>query len=190
MRGRYIHIGLLLFFICTAQLKPQVTSNWNADTTFYFYFPDSNAEHLVATSVIFNDKLNNKKILDSIAAYLSNTYFVPKYKYYNNKVKIKIRIQDITIINTPNKNYSIATVNIEDPAKICMGIYFQGSTGGYNTFLMLVANLMQPQLEYPLLDAVIFLYNSEELEQMDHINLKGIISEREIDNLVRRMIKN
>ena len=69
-----------------------------------------------------------------------------------------------------------------------MGTYFQGSTGGRITFLMLVSNLIQPQLEYPLLDGVIILYNSEELKQLDHINLEGLISEREIDNAVRRAI--
>ncbi|MGB5529988.1 MAG: hypothetical protein WBQ32_08455, partial [Ignavibacteriaceae bacterium] len=65
-----------------------------------------------------------------------------------------------------------------------------GSTGGYITFLLLVSNLLQPQLEIPLLDGIIFLYNNEELQNMDHINLEGLISEREIDNKVRRAVKN
>jgi len=54
--------------------------------------------------------------------------------------------------------------NIDDPDKICMTTYFQGSTGGYVTFLMLVSNLMQPQFEYPLLDGINFLYNNLELK--------------------------
>ena len=71
-----------------------------------------------------------------------------------------------------------------------MATYFQGSTGGYNTYLTLVSNFMQPQLSTPLLDGIIFIYNDEELKTMDHINLEGLISEREIDNLVRKAIKN
>jgi hypothetical protein len=54
---------------------------------------------------------------------------------------------------------------------------------------MLVANLMQPQLAIPLLDGIIFLYNDEEVRALDHINLEGLISEREINDLVRKSIK-
>jgi len=89
----------------------------------------------------------------------------------------------------PGRKYRIAIVNIIDPDKICMGFYFQGSTGGQHTYKMLVSNLMQPQLENPLIDAAIFLYNGSELKNMDHINLEGIISEREIDRVIRRALK-
>ena len=47
-----------------------------------------------------------------------------------------------------------------------MTTFFQGSTGGYNTYLTLVSNFMQPQLSTPLLDAIIFIYNDEELKTM------------------------
>ena len=96
---------------------------------------------------------------------------------------------DITSIDLPNRKYSIATMDIDDPDKICMGTYFQGSAGGRITFLMLVANFMQPQLKYPLIDGLIILYNNTELKVMDHINLEGLISEREIDDLVRQAVK-
>jgi hypothetical protein len=54
---------------------------------------------------------------------------------------------------------------------------------------MLVANFMQPQLKYPLIDGLIILYNNTELKVMDHINLEGLISERVIDDLVRQAVK-
>ena len=189
MRSKFKYVVFLIIVITSNQLHSQVTSLWNSDTSFYFYTSDSNAENLIATKVIFDSKLTKEKILDSVASYLSNTYFIPKHKYYEGKQKIIITIMDITLIDLPNRKYSIATVDIDDPDKICMGTYFQGSAGGRITFLMLVANFMQPQLKYPLLDGLIILYNNTELKVMDHINLEGLISEREIDDLVRHAVK-
>jgi len=48
---------------------------------------------------------------------------------------------------------------------------------------------MQPQLKEPILDGVIFLYNKSELKEMDHIYLQGLFSEREIDGIVRKALK-
>jgi hypothetical protein len=189
MKGRINQIVLLLILFSANQLQPQITSHWNSDTSFYFYNSDSNAENLIASKVIYDSKLTKEEILDSVASYLSNTYFIPKHKYYEGKHKIIITLMDITSIGFPDRKYSIATVNIDDPDTICMGTYFQGSTGGFITFLMLVSNLIQPQLKTPLLDGLIILYNNTELKGMDHINLEGLISEREIDNLVRQAVK-
>jgi len=189
MKVRFNQIVLLLILFSASQLRPQITSHWNSDTSFYFYTSDSNAKDLIATKVIYDSKLTKEEILDSVASYLSNTYFIPKHKYYEGKQKIIITIMDITSIDLTNRKYSIATVGIDDPDKICMGTYFQGSAGGKITFLMLIANFMQPQLKYPLLDGLIILYNNTELKGMDHINLEGLISEREIDNTVRQALK-
>jgi len=150
----------------------------------------SHAENLISEKINFDAKLNKKEILNSTASFLSNTYFLPRNKYYIGKRKISIDIKGITEINLPDRTYSVATVNIDDPDTICMGTYFQGSTGGFITYLMLVSNLMQPQLKSPLLDGLIILYNNNELKGMDHINLEGLISEREIDNIVRQAVKN
>ena len=173
------------------QLHSQVNSLWNSDTSFYFYKMDSlsNAENLISEKVNFDAKLNKKEILDSTASFLSNTYFLTSNKYYTGKRKIRIDIKSIAEINLPDRTYSVATVNIDDPDKICMGTYFQGSTGGFITFLMLVSNLMQPQLKTPLIYGLIILYNNTELKGMDHINLEGLISEREIDSIVRQAVK-
>ncbi len=189
MKSIIIYAVYLMTILNLNQLHSQVTSLWNSDTSFCFYTSDSNAENLIATKVIFDSELTKEEILDSVASYLSNTYFIPRHKYYEGKQNISITIMDITTIDLPNKKHSIATVDIDDPDKICMGTYFQGSAGGRITFLMLVANFMQPQLKYPLLDGLIILYNNTELKVMDHINLEGLISEREIDNLVRQAVK-
>lgn len=190
MNGKFIIVGLLLLFICTNQSKPQIISNWNVDTTFYLYYPDPNAEKIIRERIDFKNSLDRKEILDSLAGYLTSTYFIPKKKYFEGKQKVSIDIQKMNKINIAGRNYLIATVNINDPDKICMESYFQGSAGGRISFLMLVANLFQPQLKYPLIDAALFLYNGAEIEEMDHINLFGIISEREVDSQVRKAIRN
>ena len=191
MRIKFKYAVFLLIVITSNQLYSQVTSLWNSDTSFYFYKMDSlsNAENLISEKVNFDTKLNSKEILDSTASFLSNTYFLPQNKYYKGKQKINIEVKGIAEINFPDRSYSVATVNIDDPDKICMGTYFQGSAGGRITFLMLVSNFMQSQLKYPLLDGLIILYNNTELKVMDHINLAGLISEREIDDLVRQAVK-
>ena len=192
MKRIIIYAVYFMTILNSNQLYSQVTSLWNSDTSFYFYKMDSfsNAENLIATKFIFDGELTKEEILDSVASYLSSTYFIPKHKYYEGKKNISITIKTITTIDLPNRKHSIATVDIDDPDKICMGTYFQGSAGGRITFLMLVANFMQPQLKTPLLDGLIVLYNNTELKGMDHINLEGLISEREIDNLVRQAVKN
>ncbi|MGB5289058.1 MAG: hypothetical protein WBN42_11270 [Ignavibacteriaceae bacterium] len=192
MKRKLNYFVFLIVILNQTHLYSQATTLWNYDTSFYFYKMDShsNAENLITEKIIFDSKLTKKEVLDSIATFLTNTYFIPRNKYYETKRKISIDIKGINEINLSNRIYSIATVNIDDPDKICMGSYFQGSTGGYITFLLLVSNLLQPQLEIPLLDGIIFLYNNEELQNMDHINLEGLISEREIDNKVRRAVKN
>jgi len=191
MRSKFKYVVFLIIVITSNQLHSQVTSLWNSDTSFYFYKMDSpsHAENLISEKINFDAKLNKKEILDSTASFLSNTYFLPMNKYYIWKRKISIDINGIAEINLPDRTYSVATVNIDDPDTICTGTYFQGSTGGFITLLMLVSNLMQPQLKTPLLDGLIILYNNTELKGMDHINLEGLISEREIDNIVRQAVK-
>lgn len=144
--------------------QSQIIPRWNTDDSFYLYTPDSNAESLIATKVTFNKELTKEEILDSVASYLSIAYFIPKQEYYIDQKGMKVSLKEIHTFEIPNRKYSIAIVNIDDPDKICMTTYFQGSTGGYVTFLMLVSNLMQPQFEYPLLDGINFLYNNLELK--------------------------
>ena len=177
---------LLLLILPLISTKSQIASHWNTDSSYYFY--QATDENLISEKISFKQDLTKKEILDSIAHYLTDVFFVTSNKYYKDKIKIAVNVQKLTTIEVSKRNLYIATINIVDPDKICMGTYFQGSTGGRITFLMLVSNLIQPQLEYPLLDGVIILYNSEELKQLDHINLEGLISEREIDNAVRRAI--
>ncbi len=187
MKNNYFYIVFSIIIIQPILLQAQISSRWNRESSIYFYrFIDAK---LNAEKVIFDKIFTREQILDSLASFLTVDYFVPKYKYYKNKAKISIKIDSIITFNSTDRQYGIAVVNIKDPDEICMTLYFQGSTGGYYTYIMLVSNLMQPQLKDPLLDGIIFLYNNSELKGMDHINLSGIISERGIDFGIRKALE-
>ena len=179
---------LLLIILPLNSLKSQIISHWGEDSSYYLY--QSIDENLIPHKITFNQNLSKKEVLDSIANYLTVKFFVMSNKYYKDKRKIVVTVQKVTLIEVHNQIFYIASININDPDKVCMTTFFQGSTGAYNTYLTLVSNFIQPQLVTPLLDGIVFTYNDEELKPMDHINLEGLISEREIDNLVRRMLKN
>ncbi len=187
MRKNFLYIVFSIIIIQPIFLQAQISSRWNRESSIYFYkFVD---EKLDVEQVTFDKTLTREQILDSLASFLTADYFVPKNKHYRNKEKISINIDSIIIFNSTNKQYRIAVVNIKDPDEICMTFYFQGSMGGQNTYVMLVSNLMQPQLKDPLLDGIIFLYNNSELKGMDHIRLSGIITERGIEFGIRRALE-
>jgi len=191
MKGKFLGIIIFIVIFSSNQMLSQGLLSWNKDTSYYLYKIDylSNTEKLIAEKITFDINLTKKQILDSLASFLSQTFFVTENKFFESKKKIKISIQKIIKLNLPERKCLIAVVNIDDQDQICMTTYFQGTTGGNNTFLMLVSNLMQPQLEFPLIDGVIILYNGTELKNMDHINLEGLISEREIDKYIRIAIQ-
>jgi len=187
MRKNYLYIVFCILIIQPFYLQAQNSSLWNRESSIYFY--KLMDEKLDVEQVFFDNTFTREQILDSLASFLTANYFVPKNKYYQNKAKISINIDSIITLDSTNRQYRIAVVNIQDPDKICMGLYFQGSSGGHNTFLMLISNLMQPQLKEPFIDGIIFLYNNSELKDMDHIYLQGLFSEREIDRIVRKELK-
>lgn len=187
MRKNYLYIVFSIIVIQPIYIQAQISSLWNQESSIYFYkFMDGKLD---VEKVTFNNTFTREQILDSLASFLTANYFVPKNKYYQNKAKISINIDSIIAFKSADKQYRIAVVNIQDSDKICMTSYFQGSSGGQNTFLMLTANLMQPQLKDPILDGIIFLYNNSELKDMDHISLQGVFSEREIDRIIRKALK-
>jgi hypothetical protein len=77
-----------------------------------------------------------------------------------------------------------------DREEYAMSHFFQGSIGGQTTFSMLGATFIQPHLDPPLLDGLILLYNGETLQELDHINLSGILTPRLVKYVTRRAIRN
>ena len=168
--------------------KAQIITHWGKDSSYYLY--QAVDEYLIPNKITFDHNISRREILDSIASYLTNEFFIKRTDFYKDKRDIVVAVQKLTSIVLPNRKLHIATINIVDPDEICMTTFFQGTTGAHNTYLTLVSNFIQPQLSTPLLDCIVFTYNDDELKAMDHINLEGIISEREINSLVRKSIKD
>jgi hypothetical protein len=47
---------------------------------------------------------------------------------------------------------------------------------------------MQPHLNPPLVDGLVFLYNGEMLPELDHINVEGILIPRLVQRVAKRAI--
>ena len=167
---------------------PNVEPFFN-DTTLYLYYPVTlwyGKVKLERETLESNKEGDVKGILDTVLFYLTTYYLNKEHKYNKNYQKVEIKSLEIKSVQIGKRKYNLAIVNIEDSDKVCMTRYFQGSTGAYTTFLMIVANILQPQLSKPIIDGVIILYNNEELEELSHINLSGIISFGEIRYKVYR----
>lgn len=144
---------------------------------YYFYYDTSNNREILKTMPVGLPRNTDIKIVvDSLLKYLSDKYFYKCY-YLKGATNIKLNLLKIDSVHTKTRDYKIATINIIDTNKICMGCYFQGSLGGSMTAVMLGTNILQPQFVYssPFLDGVILLYNGSPLKEMDHIDIDGIL---------------
>jgi hypothetical protein len=91
-------------------------------------------------------------------------------------------------VGDPSRPLRIATVNMVDPDGFAMKYFFQGSGGGQTTFYILTATFMQPHMDPPLTDGLVLLYNGELLRELDHINLRGILTPRLAQYVAKRAI--
>jgi hypothetical protein len=124
--------------------------------------------------------------LGRLGGHLAHTYF--KKTYTAKETGIRFEVLHIDTIATPSRPLSIATVNMVDPDEDAMGYFFQGSAGAQTTFHMLTATFLQPQLDPPLLDGLVLLYNGEILPELDHINIQGILTPRMVQHAAMRAI--
>jgi hypothetical protein len=159
------------------------------DTTIYLYKPVTlwdGRTMLQREELTVYKKNETITLLDTMLEYLTTSFFNNQYKSYKEKSPVNLQNLGLKNIKAGQRDYILATVNIEDKDNVCMTSYFQGTTGAYTTFLMIVANILQPQLNEALIDGLIILYNNKELEELSHINLSGIITYKEIRDKVYR----
>ncbi len=117
-----------------------------------------------------------KDALEGLGEHLAETYFQSTYTGEATNIHFEVvRIDEVGDLSRPLR---IATVNMVDPDGYAMKYFFQGSGGGQTTFYILTATFMQPHLEPPLIDGLVLLYNGEMLPELDHINLRGILTPR------------
>jgi len=159
------------------------------DTIIYLYKPTTfwdGRTMLQREELTVYKKNETTTFLDTMLKYLTTSFFNNQYESYKEKSPIELQNLGLDKIKAGQREYILAIVNIEDKDSVCMTSYFQGTTGAYTTFLMIVANILQPQLNDAMIDGLIVLYNKKELEELSHINLSGIITYKEIRDKVYR----
>jgi hypothetical protein len=180
-----IMMALALTFGCfdSSEKVAQEPSQILGEVELYTFSPDQ--QHLLSNAQPFllSPHTSLKDALNSLGQHLAETYFQKTYTGKATKIHFEVvRVNEIAI---SSRLLRIATVNMVDPDKDAMRYFFQGSAGARTTFYMIGATFMQPHLNPPLLDGLVFLYNGEMLPELDHINVEGIL----IPRLVRRVTK-
>jgi hypothetical protein len=156
------------------------------EVELYTFSPDE--EHLLsgAQPFLLSPDTSLKDALNSLGQQLAETYFQKTYTGKATKIHFEVvRVNEIVISSRPLR---IATVNMVDPDEDAMRYFFQGSAGARTTFYMISATFMQPHLNPPLLDGLVFLYNGEMLPELDHINVEGILIPRLVQRVAKRAI--
>ena len=97
-----------------------------------------------------------------------------------NKLKI-----EVLGIDSADNNFKTLKINLkENPGFVIpdsLGKYrswydfFQGSSGGQQTTIILIESTLQKQYKGDWIDAVVFFYQGELIGEWDHINLSGQI---------------
>ena len=164
----------------------QESSKILGEVELYTFSPDQ--EHLLsgAQPFLLSPNTSLKDALNSLGQRLTETYFQKTYTGKATKIHFEVvRVHEIVISSRPLR---IATINMVDPGEDAMRYFFQGSAGARTTFYMIGATFMQPHLNPPLLDGLVFLYNGEMLPELDHINVEGILIPRLVQRVTKRAI--
>jgi len=183
-----IIVATALTFGCfnSSEKTAQESSQILGEVELYTFSPDQ--EHLLsgAQPFLLSPDTSLKDALNSLGQRLAETYFQKTYTGKATKIYFEVvRVNEIVI---SSRQLRIATVNMVDPEEDAMRYFFQGSAGARTTFYMIGATFMQPHLNPPLLDGLVFLYNGEMLPELDHINVEGILIPRLVQRVTKRAI--
>ena len=183
-----IMMALALTFGCfdSSEKVAQEPSQILGEVELYTFSPDQ--QYLLSNAQPFrlSPHTSLKDALNSLGQHLAETYFQKTYTGKATKIHFEVvGINEIVISSRPLR---IATVNMVDPDRDAMRYFFQGSAGARTTFYMIGSTVMQPHLNPPLLDGLVFLYNGEMLPELDHINVEGILIPRLVQRVTKRAI--
>ncbi len=115
----------------------------------------------------------DKSVLDK-AAMIADT--LSSYYFDGLEIRITDTLRD-------QNNTVIYSIDLVDPASSDRDgemtspswyQYFQGSYGGQHTSIVLAESLLQRNYTGPWMEKVIFYYQGEPMEALDHIDLSGI----------------
>jgi len=184
-----IMVATALTFGCfdSSENVVQEPSQILGEVELYTFSPDQ--QYLLSNAQPFrlSPHTSLKDALNSLGQRLAETYFQKTYTGKATKIRFEVvGVNEIVISSRPLR---IATVNMVDPDRDAMRYFFQGSAGARTTFYMIGATFMQPHLNPPLLDGLVFLYNGEMLPELDHINVEGILIPRLVQRVTKRAIQ-
>jgi len=184
-----IMVALALTFGCfdSSEKVVQKPSQILGEVELYTFSPDQQSLLNNAQPFLLSPHTSLKDALNSLGQRLAETYFQKTYTGKATKIRFEVvGVNEIVISSRPLR---IATVNMVDPDRDAMRYFFQGSAGARTTFYMIGATFMQPHLNPPLLDGLVFLYNGEMLPELDHINVEGILIPRLVQRVAKRAIQ-
>lgn len=180
--------GLTFGCFDSSEKTAQEPSQILGEVELYTFSPDQ--QYLLSNAHPFRlpPDTSLKDALNSLGQRLAATYFQKTYTGKTTKIHFEVvRVDEIVISSRPLR---IATINMVDPDKDAMRYFFQGSAGARTTFYMIGATFMQPHLNPPLVDGLVFLYNGEMLPELDHINVEGILIPRLVQRVTKRAVNS
>ena len=181
-------VATALTFGCfdSSEKVAQEPSQILGEVELYTFSPDQQYLLSNAQPFLLSPHTSLKDALNSLGQHLAETYFQKTYTGKATKIHFEVvGVNEIVISSRPLR---IATVNMVDPDRDAMRYFFQGSAGARTTFYMIGSTFMQPHLNPPLLDGLVFLYNGEMLPELDHINVEGILIPRLVQRVTKRAI--
>jgi len=179
--------GLTFGCFDSSEKVTQEPSQILGEVELYTFSPDQQSLLNNAQPFLLSPHTSLKDALNSLGQRLAETYFQKTYTGKATKIRFEVvGVNEIVISSRPLR---IATVNMVDPDRDAMRYFFQGSAGARTTFYMIGATFMQPHLNPPLLDGLVFLYNGEMLPELDHINVEGILIPRLVQRVAKRAIQ-
>jgi hypothetical protein len=153
---------------------------------FYRFIPGSDGRIEKAEKVEIPSGMDPRGVLKILGEDLARTYFSEDPS--GEKTGIGFETLTISAIESPDRTYRLAVINMKDPNQAALHYFFQGSYGARETFYMITATLLQPQNQPPLLDGLILQYNGGTFPELDHINFSGIMVPGAVSPMVKSAV--
>ena len=154
--------------------------------TVYVFEPDSQDYLAAPRPFPLDAAMSLTDALTALGDHLGRTYF--RSDSGRRDGAIRFEVEGVHRFAVAQRNYRLAVINMIDPQRDALQGFFQGSAGGLTTYYMLAATFLQPQLDPPLVDGLILLYNGEEFPETDHVNLRGIVTPQAIRPVVTKIL--
>ena len=183
--GLLLSVGLGLWGCTEPAPTPSVAEDRIGPVTAYVFAPDAQDYLGAPQPYALDPAMSPHEALTRLADHLSRTYF---NRDADSTPPIHFEVLKVHRLDLPHRAYRLAVVNMVDPQLEARQVFFQGSAGGQTTFYMLTATLLQPQMEPPLADGLILLYNGRAFPEIDHVPFRGIVTPDAVRHVVLKAL--